>query len=167
VTITDANLSGGVELMHKTVGWLNKYHNQFLLVSVCLTLLSIRWFISPEIKKLDFVLAVFFTVVIFIIITRLSGFDSWDRLASSKTVKPSLRRSIAVYILITLVTAVFSYLWTIYGWEGIPGYFFGFLLVSWGWYLQILYWERKNRKIIVVSGYFKPTGSAINPGDNE
>ncbi len=112
-------------------------------------------------------LAVLFTVALFVIITRLSGFDSWDRLASSKTVKPSLRRSIVIYILITLITVAFSYLWTIYGWEGIPGYFFGFLLVSWSWYLQILYWEKKYRKMIVVSGYFKPTVSTINLGDNE
>ena len=118
--------------MHKTVGWLNKYHNQILLVSVCLTLLFIKWFISPEINKLDFVLAVLFTVALFVIITRLSGFDSWDRLASSKIVKPSIRRALAVYILIILITVAFSYLWTIYGWKGIPGYFFGFLLVSWG-----------------------------------
>ena len=166
MTITDANLSGGVELMHKTVGWWNKYHNLVLLVSVLITLGSLR-FISPEINKIDFVLAVLLTGILFRTLTWLPRFNPLDSTSISEIpAKSSTKRAIAIYIMILLSVITIVYFWTIYGWKGITGYFFGFMLVSWIWYLQILYWEKKNRKMIVVSGYFKPTVSAVNLGDN-
>ncbi len=148
--------------------WWNKYHNFVLLVSVFLTLLSIKWFISQEINEIDFVLAVLLTGILFRMLTWLPRFYSLDRISISEIpVKSSTKRAIAIYIIIILSVLTIVYFWTIYGWNRIPGYFFGFLLVSWCWYLQILYWEKKNRKTIVISGYFKPTVSAVNLGDNE
>lgn len=157
----------GAGTTYTPLRWWNKYRNLALLVSIGLTLLSIKWFISQEINDLDFLLAVLFTGILFGILTRLPGFDSLDKIASSKsenTIKLSTKRMLTVYILNILSIIAFSYLWSIYGWERIPGYFIGFLLVSWVWYLQILYWEKKNRKTIVTHGYFKPTVAIINSG---
>ena len=150
-----------------TPSWWKKYHNLVLLVSICLTLLSIKWFISPEINYLDFLMAVIFTAIFFVVLVRLPEFYSLDKIAKSKsenTIKLSTKRMLALYILNIFMLIAFSYLWSVYGWGRIPGYFFGFLLVSWVWYLQILYWEKKNRKVIVTHGYFKPTVVIINPG---
>lgn len=157
----------GGELIHTTAGWWNKYHNLALLVSICLMILSIKWFIYQKINDLDFLLAVFFTGILFGVLTRLPGLDSLDKVASSKsenTIKLSTKRMLGIYILNIISIIAFGFLWSIYGWERIPGYFIGFLLVSWVWYLQILFWEKKNKKIIVTHGYFKPIVVIINSG---
>jgi Na+/melibiose symporter-like transporter len=108
--------SGG-ELIHTTAGWWNKYRNLALLVSIGLTILSIKWFISPEINNMDFLLAVLFTGIFFGVLARMPGFDSLNKIASSKsenTLKLSTKRMLVVYILGILSIIAFSYLWSIW-----------------------------------------------------
>ncbi len=99
---------------YDTLRWWNKYHNLVLLESVLITLLSLR-FISPEINKIDFVLAVLLTVILFRTLTWLPRFNPLDSTSISEIpAKSSTKRAIAIYIMIILSVITIAYFWTIY-----------------------------------------------------
>ena len=157
--------SGG-ELTHITAGWWNKQRNRILIVAIMVTSLAINWFVSYGINNMNIFLVGLFTGVTLHILTWAQGLQSLDRMAGSEApIKTSTKHMIAVYILIILSTVTVGYFASVYGFGTTLAFISGFVFTSGGGYLQIVYWEKKNRKTIVVHGFFKQTLAAINSGE--
>ncbi len=157
--------SGG-ELTHTTAGWWNKYRNRILIQSTVVTLLALNWFISYGISKIDIFFAGLFIGTLGGVLTWASGLQLLDRIAGSETpIKTSTKHMIAVNILIILGIVTVYYFASVYGLRTTLAFISGFAFTSWGGYLQIVYWEKKNRKTIVAHGFYKPTVAGITSGE--
>jgi len=153
----------GCELTHTTAGWWNKQRNRILIVEFIVTYLSIYWFILYGINNMNVFLAGLFMGILYGVLTWAQGLHSLDRIGGSATpIKTSTKHMLAVYILMILSIIIIGYLVSIYGWGATLAFISGFGFPSWVSYLQFLYWEKKNRKTIVVHGFYKPTVVAIN-----
>ena len=153
--------SGG-ELTHTTAGWWNKYRNKVLGQSTVITLLVAYYGIS----KIDIFLAGLFLGTLGGVLTWAQGLKSLDRIAGSETpIKTSTKHMIAFYILMILSIVTVGYFASVFGLRTILAFISGFAFASWGGYLQIVYWEKKNRKTIVARGFYKQTIAAINSGE--
>lgn len=158
----NASGSGG-ELTHTTSGWWNKQRNRILIVGIILTYLSIYWFILYGINNMNFFLAGLFTGILYGVLTWAQGLHSLDKIGGSATpIKTSTKHMLAVYFLMISSIIIIGYLASIYGLGAPLAFISGFGFPSWVGYLQILYWEKKNRKTIVAHGFYKPTIAAIN-----
>ncbi|MFU8767507.1 MAG: DUF1673 family protein [Candidatus Methanoperedens sp.] len=156
-----------MELTSTTAGWWNKYRNRVLIGSIGATLLAVRWFISYGIHNTDIFLAGLFIGTLIGLLTWTSGLHSLDKIAKSRApIKTSTKRTLAVLILI-ISTVIFGYSASLYGIGKTLAFISGISFPAWFGYFQVVYWEKKNRRIIVTHGYFKPTVSVINLGDNE
>ncbi len=157
--------SGG-ELTHTTAGWWNKYRNRVLVQSTGTTLLVAYWFISYGISKIDIFLAGLFIGTLVGVLTWAQGLQLLERIAGNETpIKTSTKHMIAVYILIILGIVTVYYFASVYGLRTTLAFISGIAFTSWSVYLQIVYWEKKNRKNIVVHGFYKPTVAGINSGE--
>jgi hypothetical protein len=155
--------SGG-ELTHTTAGWWNKYRNRILIQSTVVTLLALNWFISYGISKIDIFLAGLFIGTLGGVLTWAQGLQHLDRIAGTP-IKSSTNNMIAFYILMILSIVTVGYFASVYGLRTTLAFISGFAFASWGGYLQIVYWEKKNRKTIVAHGFYKQTIAAINSGE--
>jgi hypothetical protein len=154
----------GSELTRTTAGWWNKYRNKVLVQSAVITLLVAY----NGISKIDIFLAGLFIGTLGGVLTWAQGLQSLDRIAGREMpIKTSTKHMIAVYILIILGIATVGYLASVYGLRTTLSFISGFAFTSWGGYLQIVYWEKKNRRTIVTHGFYKPTLAAINSGEYE
>jgi hypothetical protein len=157
--------SGG-ELTYTTAGWWNKYRNRILIVGIIGTYLAIYWFVLYGINNMNIFLVGLFTGIAFGILTWDQGLQSLDRVAGSETpIKTSTKHMIAVYILIIIGILTVGYLAFVFGLGTTIAFISGISFTSMGGYLQIVYWEKKNRKTIVANGFFKTTVAAINSGE--
>lgn len=160
--IVNAPDSGG-ELTHTTAGWWNKQRNRILIGIIGGTLLAVIWFISYGINNMNVFLVGLFTGIAVNVLSWSQGLNSLNRIASSETpIKTSTKHMLAVCILIIMGTVAIGYSAYFYGLGAIYAFISGFAFTSWGRYLQIVYWEKKNRKTIVAHGFYKPTVAAIN-----
>jgi hypothetical protein len=163
--IVNAPDSSG-ELTHTTARWWNKYRNRTLIGCIGTTLLAVNWFISYRINNTDIFLAGLFIGALGDVLTWTQGLQSLDKIAGSETpIKTSTKKMIAIYLLIILGIVTVGYFASVYGLRTTLAFIFGFAFASWGGYLQIVYWEKKNRKTIVAHGFYKPTIAAINSGE--
>ena len=156
----------GSELTYTTIKWWNKYRNRILIVGIIVTYIAIDMFVLYGINNMTIFLVGLFTGIAFDILTWAQGLHSLDRVAGSDTpIKPSTKQMIAVYILIILGIVTVGYLASVYGSRTTFAFISGFAFTYWGGYLQIIYWEKKNRKTIVAYGFYKQTIAAINSGE--
>ena len=156
----------GRELTYTTIRWWNKQRNRILIVGIICTYIAIDMFILYGINNMNIFLVGLFTGIALDILTWAQGVQSLDRVAGSDTpIKTSTKQMIAVYILIILGIVTVGYLASVYGLRTTFAFISGFVFTYWGGYLQIVYWEKKNRKIIVAHGFYKQTLAAINSGE--
>lgn len=157
--------SGG-KLTCTSPGWWNKQRNRLLLVGIMVTSYAIHWFVSYGINNRNIFLLGLFTGITFGILTWAQGLQSLDRIVGSEMpIKTSTKQMIAVYILIILGMVPVGYFASVYGLGATLAFISGFASTYWGGYLQIVYWEKKNRKTIVAHGFYKPTVAVINSGE--
>jgi hypothetical protein len=150
--------SGG-ELTHPNAWWWNKYRNRVLIQSTGVTLLVAYYVINNT----DIFLAGLFIGTLGGVLTWAQGLQLLDRIAGSdRPIKTSTKHMIAFYILMILSIATVGYFASVYGLRTTLAFISGFAFASWGGYLQIVYWEKKNRKTMVVHGFYKPTVAGIN-----
>ena len=156
----------GRELTYTTIRWWNKQRNRILIVGIICTYIAIDMFILYGINNMNIFLVGLFTGIALDILTWAQGVQSLDRVAGSDTpIKTSTKQMIAVYILIILGIVTVGYLASMYGLRTTFAFISGFVFTYWGGYLQIIYWEKKNRKTIVAYGFYKQTIVAINSGE--
>ncbi|MCZ7383490.1 MAG: DUF1673 family protein [Candidatus Methanoperedens sp.] len=147
--------SGG-ELTHATARWWNKWRNRVLLNSFISTLLGINLLVLSGNENMNLFFAGMIAGVLFSII---SGITEWKRLNKAAWYRKrqvTRRKHIINYLiicgLIAVVTFVTVFLLVKTG-TRISGYYpflSGVFLFAWTQYLVVVYWERKNRKTLIV-----------------
>lgn len=153
--------SGG-ELTLTTAGWWNKWRNRVLLNSFFLTLLATTWFNiwfkSGAKDNMNLFLSGLITGAFFSI---GAGIVEWRRLNKAaageyKRLQVTRSKKVINYLiivgLIAAVTFVIIFLLVKTGIR-ISGYYpflSGLFLFVWTQYLEVVYWERKNRKTLIV-----------------
>jgi hypothetical protein len=163
--IVNAPGTGG-ELTHTSAGWWNKQRNRILIVGIIGTYLAIYWLVLYGINNMNIFLVGLFTGIAFGILTWAQGLQSFDKVAGSETpIKTSTKHMIAVYILMIIGIVTVGYLAFAFGLGTTFAFISGISFTSLGGYLQIVYWEKKNRKTIVAHGFYKPTVAVINSGE--
>ena len=146
------------ELPQLTSGWLTKYRNRILLYSLILTLLAFGLFISEGKNRLD----VFMTGIISaLVISLFTGVTEWRRLNKAAaggfrrlqvTRKQLLVNYLVIIGLIVIAIFITSYFTVKTGSNirNIPAFSSGFILIIWIQFFEVVYWERKNKKTLIV-----------------
>ena len=150
-----ANAHGSSESPPIEISWKNRYRYGVLLLCISITYFAYSSFIIYEISMNAF-MAGFCIGITFFVLNWI--FDSrWlDKIALSRTPVPVRQRwSDILFILVFILVLI--YLESNYGRIIAISASSGFLVTVWIKYLQIVYWETKNRKIIVTHGFLRPT----------
>jgi len=146
------------ELPQLTSGWLTKYRNRILLYSLILTLLAIWLFISEGINRLD----VFMTGIISgLVLSLVTGVTEWRKLNKAAaggfrrlqvTRKQILVNYLIIIGLIVIVIFISSYFTVKTGRSirDISAFSSGFILIVWTQFFEVVYWEWKNKKTLIV-----------------
>ena len=148
----------GGSSIHSINRWLNKYHNHILLYSVILTLLAIVYFSIDGMYYLD----MFSSGIIYgLLLNLVAGFDEWrwlNKVATGKYMSKKRTREqkeiqfLILVILVVIVTisvgllAIMSKI----SMRGVFAFLSGIIIPVWIQYFEVLYWERKNGKILIV-----------------
>ncbi len=145
------------------ISWINRDRNRYLIACIINTLFLISWFITYEISMYVFMAGFFIGIALNVLVWI---FDShWlDKITNSKTPVRD-RRQLVFFILIIPVLIVFGYLRS-YGQIVTISALSGFIVTTWIAYLQIVYWELKNKKVIVTHGFLWQTVVAASPKGN-
>ncbi len=150
--------SGG-ELTLTTAGWWNKWRNRALFNSFILTVLAITWFSLGGKDNMNLFLSGLITGVFFSIGT---GITEWRRLnraaAGEYRLQFTRRKKVINYLIIVGIIAasifvgvgVFLLVKTGIRISGYYAFLSGFVLFVWTQYLEVIYWERKNKKTLIV-----------------
>ena len=148
--------SGG-ELTLTTAGWWNKWRNRVLFNSFILTVLAITWFNLGGKDNMNLFLSGLITGVFFSIGT---GITEWRRLnraaAGEYRLQFTRRKKVINYLIIvgliaaSIFVSVFLMMKTGIRISGYYAFLSGFVLFVWTQYLEVIYWERKNRKTLIV-----------------
>jgi hypothetical protein len=146
--------SGG-ELTHTTAGWWNKYRNRILFNSFIITVISV-YFLEARYDLESFIIGLSF----WLMVTPATGIFEWHRLNKAasgefRKVHITRRNMFANYlIIIGLIIAGILVIGILVVNNGIKFRNFyhillGSFVVSWTQYLEVVYWEQKNRKILI------------------
>lgn len=150
--------SGG-ELTQITARWWNKYRNRILLSSFITTLLVIIFFFRLGGKdNMNLFLAGLIAGVLFSIVTGIAEWRRLNKAASGeyRRLQITRRKKVINYLIIGGFIAVIAFVtgFLIVKTEiRISGYYAflsGLFLFAWTQYLEVVYWERKNRKTLIV-----------------
>ena len=147
--------SGG-ELTCTSAGWWNKYRNRILLNSFIITVIT-GYFLWGIYDSESFIRGLLF----WLIVTPVTGIFEWYRLNKAATgefkkVHVTRRNMFVNYLPILgfmiVGILVIDILATNNGikFRNVSAIMLGFIVVSWVQYLEIIYWERRNRKTLIV-----------------
>lgn len=153
--------SGG-ELTLTTAGWWNKYRNRVLFYAFISTVLAITWFniwfkLGAK-ENMNLFLTGLITGVFLSIGT---GIAEWRRLNKAaageyKRLQVTRRKKVINYIIIFGLIAVISLVIVLLRLKtgirvsGQYAFLSGLFLFVWTQYLEVVYWERKNRKTLIL-----------------
>lgn len=168
--VVNAPGSGG-ELTHITAGWWNKYHNRILFSSVIATMLAIYFFTLSGKDNMNLFLAGLIAGVLSSIVFWVFEWRRLNKAAAGeyRMLQVTRRKKIINYIviggLLAVITFVTGFLLVKTGTRISESYAFlsGLLLFVWTQYLEVVYWERKNKKTLIVdktSFYTVDTGGS-------
>ena len=144
--------------IHAVNGWLNIYRNRVLSISVILMLMAIGFFITAGMYDLDMFLT---GVIAGLLSSFATWFSEWRRLnkaAAGKFVSQKLtlkRKEVQLLVLISLIALV-SFFTGFLAWksntdiQGVFAFVSGLALPVWTQYFEVIYWERKNGKTLIV-----------------
>lgn len=133
----------------KNPGWFRKVSTQILLVDTFFTLAYILIINQLGLNPI-FLFIGFFVALFFIIFDWKAQMQRYDNLIKQPVIDQSDKK-ILYFILYASVYIALFYL-DMKGWElalqAMVSFFGGFLLIMWLVYFQLLYWEKKNHKMI-------------------
>ena len=138
--------------------WIKKYRNRILLSSFFTTLVAIGFFYLHGRDKPDFFIMGVITGMVFSIITWIIEWRRLDRVGEGKYIHISVtrRKKIINYLAIigSIMVVMFVIGFTLAN-TGIRisefyAFFSGLILFAWTQYFEVIYWERKNRKTLIV-----------------
>jgi len=144
-------------------GWWNKRHNRALIISFGLTLFSLLGIRFMGVHPMDkgFV----FGLIIGTIFNLLLCIWNWHFLNkvknSSKRVQTK-NKLIVIAGILGLTTLLIQS--SLLGLRVILTFISGFCLTAFLYYLTDIYWEKKNKKIVLLKGYYMPEIYIVNAG---
>jgi uncharacterized membrane protein YwzB len=140
----------------KNLGWFRKASTRTLLIYTFFTLMYLLVFYQTGII-LVFLLAGSFSSLFLSIFFWRTQMQRYDDLIKKPVTECSNKRKIILFAVIFSVYFIMSYIDTNAGElavQAMISFVGGFLVSMWLEYLQILYWERKNHKMIYIDkGY--------------
>ena len=142
------------ELTHTTAGWWNKYRNRILYSSFILTLFAIYFFTLSGKENMNLFLA---GLIVGVLSSIIFWVFEWRRLNKAaagefRSMQVTRRKKVINYLIIFGLVAVIIFV-TAFLLVSISGYYAflsGLFLFVWTQYLEVVYWERKNRKTLIV-----------------
>ncbi|MCK5643863.1 MAG: DUF1673 family protein [Gammaproteobacteria bacterium] len=146
------------ELSHFATRWWNKYRNRILLYSSILTLLAFSFFISDGRNRLDVFMIGIISGLVFSLFT---GIMEWCRLNKAAagefrrlqvTRKQMLVNYLVIIGLIFITIFIFTYfaVKTSSNIRDIYAFISGFIIIVWTQFFEVVYWEWKNKKILIA-----------------
>ncbi len=143
------------------ISWKNRDRNRILIACIINTLFLISWFSTYEISMYVFMAGFFIGIALNMLYWKFEW--HWlDKIAHSKTPVRD-RRQLVFFILIIPALMMVDYLMSNYGQIITISALSGFMVTTWIAYLQIVYWEIKNRKVIVTHGFLWQTVVTASP----
>jgi hypothetical protein len=144
----------------KNLGWFRKASTRTLLIYTFFTLIYLMVFYQIGIS-LIFLLAGSFSSLLLSIFFWKAQMQRYDDLIKKPVIECSNKRKIILFAIIFSVYFIMSYLKSHLNTnvgglavQAMISFVGGFLVSMWLEYFQILYWERKNHKIIYIDkGY--------------
>ncbi len=146
------------ELPQLTSRWLNKYRNRIILYSLILTLVAIWLFISEGINRLDVFMTGIISALMFSLVTGVTEWRKLNKAAAGGfrrlqvTKKQMLVNYLIIIGLIVIVIFISSYFAVKTGRNIRDIYAFtsGFILIVWTQFFEVVYWEWKNKKTLII-----------------
>lgn len=140
-----------------TPGWWNKYRNRILLNSLILTLLAIGFFIAEGKNRLDVFIIGIISGLVFSLFTWITEWRRLNKAAAGGVGRLQVvRKQMSVNSLIAIGFIVGVFIFNYFAVKtGNPiremyAFLSGFILFVWTQYFEVVYWERKNKKTLIV-----------------
>ncbi|AAM07826.1 TPA: DUF1673 domain-containing protein [Methanosarcina acetivorans] len=146
-------------------GWWNKRHNRSLIASSVFTIFSLYWitFQGESLKNEAFILG----LIIGIILNPLLCIWNWrflDKIKNSNKKVRTKNKLMTIAGILGLTTLLIES--SSRGGEFVLTFSLtcasGFCLTAFLYYLTDTYWEKKNKKIVLLEGYYAPEIYVIN-----
>jgi hypothetical protein len=149
ITVNTPDSKG--KITHVGTGWLNKYRNKILLQSLLMIYLAISTFygygkVNPDMYLIGVISGLFFHL--------FNGVDDWHRfnraagrgIAQSQTTKK--QTAITFLVIISLIVFIVFLVTNI---TGVMAFISGTMLFVWIKFFEVLYWEHKNKKTLIMT----------------
>ena len=138
--------------------WIKKYRNRILLNCFFVTLVAIGFFYSHGMDKPDIFIIGIIAGMVFSIITWIIEWRRLDRVGEGKYIHMSVtrRKKIMNYLVVmgSIMVVMFVIGFTLANTgiriSGYYAFLSGFILFAWTQYVEVIYWERKNRKMLIA-----------------
>ncbi|MGA9189060.1 MAG: DUF1673 domain-containing protein [Methanosarcina sp.] len=146
-------------------GWWNKRHNRMLIMSTGLTLFSIFWieFQGGSLRDEAFILGLI-TGIIFNPLLCIWNWRFLDKIKNSNKRVQTKNKLIIIAGILGLITLLMESLSL--GWRFVLTFSLtcasGFCLTVFLYYFTEIYWENKNKKIVLIYGYKTPEVYIVN-----
>jgi hypothetical protein len=163
--------SGG-ELTQITARWSYKYRNIVLMESLFMSGISVYFFILWGRYESDFILK---GIIYGMVMSIFTGINEWRRMNKAaagyfKTLHETkinkyIKYFLIIFTLIIVGGGIYGLIFTKIHTENFSTLFSGFSLSFWAVYLLVIFWEKKNRKILFQHGtlfYVMDTGTRNN-----
>lgn len=139
----------------KNIGWPRKMSNYTLLINTLFTLVYILA-INHLGLKLAFLLAGFFISVALIVLDWKKQMRRYDTLAQKLVCENSGMKKVSQIMKLIFYAALFYWIFSgdvtrNHFMQGIISFMGGFLIGMWLSYFQLIYWQKKNHKIIYLN----------------
>ncbi|AKB38916.1 hypothetical protein MSSAC_4326 [Methanosarcina siciliae C2J] len=141
--------------------WWNKRHNRELIISSGLTLFSVFWIAFLKVHPMDkgFV----FGLIIGTVFNLLLCIWNWNFLNKMKNSSKRIQTKnnlIVIAGILGLTTLLIQS--SLLGLRVILTFISGFCLTAFLYYLSDVYWEKKNKKIVLLEGFYAPEIYVMN-----
>lgn len=149
----------GGELTQIPGRWENKYRNLVLIQSLTMSIISICVFILWGRYESDYILNI---ITYAVVIGSCIGIFEWQKMNKApagyfnKPHETKMRKFTKyfaiIFTLIMIGTGIYALAFTKIDFKNLSPFFLGFSLSFWALYFLVVFWERKNRKILFQHG---------------
>jgi len=144
----------GGEITHVGAGWLNKYRNRLLLQLLVIMYLAVFTFYGYAIVNPDMFLIGVISGLFFHIFTGVNAWHNFNRAAGRGIARPQpTRKQIAIAFLVVISLIVF-FVFVVANITGGMAFVSGTMVFVWIEFLEVLYWEHKNGKTLIMDKRF-------------
>ena len=139
----------GGKITHVGAGWLNKYRNRILLDLLVLMYLAVFTFYGYGKVNLDMYLIGVISGLFFHLFTGVNDWHRFNRAGRGIVQPQTTRKQIAITFLVIISLIVFI-VFLVTNITGGMAFISGTMVFVWMKFLEVLYWEQKNGKTLIV-----------------